>query len=119
MPASRRLTVLVPSVPRQRFECHQCTHCCRHTIVPLTEEDRQRLDGQDWSGLHLHPADTGGMMISLDQPDPPDSWAGAGPHWRDFIAHRVIEVAREVARGSLQNVRSVSSVSSGTSLRHQ
>ena len=47
--------------------------------------------GQDWSGLHLHPRDTGGMMISLDRPDPPDSWAGAGPHWRDFICQDVVD----------------------------
>jgi hypothetical protein len=48
-------------------------------------------DGQDWSGIHLHPGDTGGMMISLDQPDPPDSWAGAGPAWRDFICQNVVD----------------------------
>ncbi len=45
--------------------------------------------GLAWTGLHLHPADTGGMMISLDRPDPPDSWAGAGPHWRDFVVQTV------------------------------
>lgn len=46
---------------------------------------RDAEDGQDWEGIHLHPSDTGGMMISLDRPDPPDSWAGAGPDWRDSI----------------------------------
>jgi catechol 2,3-dioxygenase-like lactoylglutathione lyase family enzyme len=44
-----------------------------------------------WAGLHLDPRDTGGMMISLDRPDPPDSWAGAGPHWRDFVVQDVVD----------------------------
>jgi hypothetical protein len=47
--------------------------------------------GYRWSGLHLHPRDTGGMMISLDRPDPSESWAGAGPHWRDFISQDVVD----------------------------
>lgn len=47
--------------------------------------------GQNWSGIHLHPRDTGGMMISLDRPDPPDSWVGAGPKWRDFICQDVVD----------------------------
>jgi hypothetical protein len=32
-------------------------------------------------GLHLHPADVGGAILSLDEPDPPESWAWAGPDW--------------------------------------
>jgi hypothetical protein len=47
--------------------------------------------GYSWSGMHLHPHDTGGMMISLDRPDPPESWAGAGPHWREFISQEVVD----------------------------
>ena len=41
--------------------------------VAFEAETRDAEDGQDWAGIHLHPSDTGGMMISLDQPDPPDS----------------------------------------------
>ena len=58
--------------------------------IVLDQETRGSLDGQDWAGIHLHPADTGGMMISFDEPDPPDSWVGAGPHWREFISNRVV-----------------------------
>jgi hypothetical protein len=29
-------------------------------------------------------------MISFDEPDPPETWVGAGPHWRDFISNRVV-----------------------------
>ncbi len=58
--------------------------------IVLDQETRGSADGQDWAGIHLHPADTGGLMISFDEPDPPDSWVGAGPHWREFISNRVV-----------------------------
>lgn len=47
--------------------------------------------GAAWAGFHLHPQDTGGMMISLDRPDPPDSWAGAGPDWRRFVRQDIVD----------------------------
>lgn len=58
--------------------------------IVLDQETRGSADGQDWAGIHLHPADTGGLMISFDEPDPPDSWVGAGPHWRDFVSNDVV-----------------------------
>lgn len=58
--------------------------------IVLDEETRGSADGQDWAGIHLHPADTGGLMISFDEPDPPDSWVGAGPRWREFVSNRVV-----------------------------
>lgn len=38
----------------------------------------------DISGMHLHPRDTGGPLLSLDQPVPADSWRWAGPDWRQL-----------------------------------
>ena len=38
-------------------------------------------DAPGISGMHLHPADLGGTIVSLDAPDPPGSWAWAGPEW--------------------------------------
>ena len=58
--------------------------------IVLDQETRGSADGQDWAGLHLHPADTGGLMISFDEPDPPDSWVGAGPRWREFVSRTVV-----------------------------
>jgi catechol 2,3-dioxygenase-like lactoylglutathione lyase family enzyme len=58
--------------------------------IVLDQETRGQAGGQDWAGIHLHPADTGGLMISFDEPDPPDSWVGAGPRWREFIANDVV-----------------------------
>lgn len=39
----------------------------------------------DIRGLHLHPRDTGGALLSLDQPEPPGSWRWAGPTWSDHV----------------------------------
>lgn len=33
-------------------------------------------------GRHLHPADTGGAIVSLDEPVPHGSWMWAGPNWQ-------------------------------------
>jgi Glyoxalase-like domain len=35
----------------------------------------------DITACHLHPADIGAAIVSLDKPDPPESWRWAGP-WR-------------------------------------
>jgi len=40
-----------------------------------------QLDLDDISGTHLHPADTGGAIVSLDRADPPGSWRWGGPEW--------------------------------------
>lgn len=41
-------------------------------------------------GVHLHPADVGGAIVSLDEADPPESWAWAGDDWRYHAASRVV-----------------------------
>ncbi len=56
--------------------------------------DRARVEAQgvrlawegaldDIAGIHLHPKDTGGPLLSLDQPRPPASWHWAGPGWSE------------------------------------
>lgn len=32
-------------------------------------------------GAHLHPADVGGAILSLDEADPPEAWPWCGPGW--------------------------------------
>lgn len=34
-------------------------------------------------GRHLHPKDTGGTLVSIDQPHHPGEWHWAGPAWRN------------------------------------
>ena len=47
-------------------------------------------------GLHLHPKDVGGAILSIDQADPPASWAWAGTDWtyhrREEIVHDLVGV---------------------------
>jgi catechol 2,3-dioxygenase-like lactoylglutathione lyase family enzyme len=38
-------------------------------------------DLPDIRGRHLHPADVGGTLVSIDQPVPPGSWRWGGPDW--------------------------------------
>lgn len=41
-------------------------------------------------GLHLHPADVGGAILSIDQPDTWGEWPWAGPDWRDHVRTDVL-----------------------------
>jgi lysine-N-methylase len=38
---------VLPTV--ERWDCHQCGICCRGSIVPLSDEDLERLASQQWS----------------------------------------------------------------------
>ncbi len=38
--------------------------------------------GTSIHGIHLHPKDVGGAILSLDQADPPESWLWAGHDWQ-------------------------------------
>ena len=42
-------------------------------------------------GTHLHPKDTGGTLLSLDDATPPESWHWAGPQWRDRVRRGVVD----------------------------
>jgi 4-hydroxyphenylpyruvate dioxygenase-like putative hemolysin len=37
------------------------------------------IELDDITACHLHPADIGAAIVSLDKPDPPESWRWAGP----------------------------------------
>jgi hypothetical protein len=39
------------------------------------------IDVDDISASHLHPADLGGTIVSIDRPLPPESWRWGGPDW--------------------------------------
>jgi hypothetical protein len=45
-----------------------------------------RIDLADISGTHLHPADTRGAIVSIDQSRPYGSWRWGGPEWTGKIA---------------------------------
>jgi glyoxalase-like protein len=73
--------------------------------------DRARLDGlgvrivwsaelDDIAGMHLHPRDVGGAILSLDQPVPPESWRWGGPEWKQHVSR---ESVREIAAAEIQS----------------
>lgn len=45
-------------------------------------------EGPGIRGLHLHPADGLGAIVSLDAATPPASWGWAGPDWTGDVAPR-------------------------------
>lgn len=49
MNTSRPLPVIMPNVADQRWSCHSCGECCRTLVIHLTDEDRRRIDQQDWT----------------------------------------------------------------------
>ena len=64
--------------------------------VPDLASARRRVDAASmrvvWEGsvagirgIHLHPADIGGAIVSLDEADPADGWPWAGPDWREHV----------------------------------
>lgn len=44
-----------------------------------------QIDLDDIRGTHLHPADVGGAILSLDQPEPAPSWRWGGPKWKEAV----------------------------------
>ena len=48
-------------------------------------------DGDGISGMHLHPADVGGAIVSFDVATPPDSWGWAGQSWREHVRTGVVQ----------------------------
>jgi hypothetical protein len=41
-------------------------------------------------GTHLHPKDTGGTLLSVDDATPPESWQWAGPEWKSHVSTGVV-----------------------------
>ena len=41
-------------------------------------------------GRHLHPADIGGAIVSLDEPQPLGSWHWAGPNWKAHVDNSAV-----------------------------
>lgn len=60
------------------------------------DERRERLEGHgvrvvweialdDIATAHLHPRDTGGAIVSIDEARPYESWRWAGPSWKEQV----------------------------------
>lgn len=44
-----------------------------------------------WRSLHLHPADVGGAIVSLDTSDPPDDFTAMASPWREHVRNHVVD----------------------------
>jgi hypothetical protein len=56
--------------------------------------------GDGIRGMHLHPADVGGAIVSFDEAVPPDSWGWAGTDWRSHVRS---DVVTDIAGAELQS----------------
>lgn len=63
------------------------------------------VDLPDMRGTHLHPADMGGAIVSLDWADPPGSWRWAGPSWQPSQAGEITAVEVQAADPSAMAAR--------------
>lgn len=48
----------------------------------IVHDGKVDAHGASIHGIHLHPKDVGGAILSLDQADPPESWLWAGHDWQ-------------------------------------
>ncbi len=75
------------------YECDdlddRMAHLAEHDVRIVWEGDYSTIRGR-----HLHPRDTGGALVSIDQPVPNGSWTWAGPEWH---AHRDDSVVAGIA----------------------
>ena len=51
-----QLTVIIPEIRGQAFDCRGCTNCCRDLVVHLTPQDRRQIDAQRWADRLEAPA---------------------------------------------------------------
>ncbi len=74
------------------------------------DEDRRRVDElgvrvvyeatlPGAHGIHLHPRDVGGAILSIDWMDPPSSWKWGGPGWESKVR---ADTSREIVGADLQ-----------------
>ena len=49
-----------------------------------------KLDLPEIRGTHLHPKDTGGTLLSVDEAKPAASWLWAGPKWQSHVRKDVV-----------------------------
>jgi len=57
----------------------------RRRVADLGVRVAWQIDLDDIRGTHLHPADVGAAILSLDQPESAPSWRWGGPKWREAV----------------------------------
>ena len=57
-------------------------------------------DYDDIGGLHLHPRDIGGAIVSIDWAEPIESWRWGGPVWHEHVRTDVVSAMAGVVIGA-------------------
>jgi Glyoxalase-like domain len=71
----------------------------RERLARLGVRTVWKLDLPEIRGTHLHPKDTGGTLLSIDEAKPPESWRWAGPQWREHVRRTRVD---EIVAAELQ-----------------
>ncbi len=67
------------------FETDEALDGIRHRMADLDVRIVFEAAGEGVTGLHLHPRDVGGAIVSIDRTDTWGAWPWAGPVWRDHV----------------------------------
>ena len=107
------ISPVAPSAPAQRWLDRRRGDGGYMLILQSTDLDGDRarvaglgirtvwkMDLEDIRGTHLHPHDTGGTLLSLDEAKPPESWRWAGPEWK---THARVERVRQITAAEMQS----------------
>jgi len=57
----------------------------------IVHEAEQHAGGPAIVGLHIHPSDVGGTLLSIDACEEPGEWPWAGPDWREAVDTSVVD----------------------------
>lgn len=67
--------------------------------IRIVHEGGTKGDGASIHGIHMHPKDVGGAILSIDQSDPPESWGWAGYDWE---YHSLSDVVTDLVAVDIQ-----------------
>ena len=67
--------------------------------IRIVHDGEVNEHGSSIHGIHLHPKDVGGAILSLDEANPPESWLWAGHDWQ---YHSLDGVVREIVAIDIQ-----------------
>ncbi|OQO92619.1 hypothetical protein B1813_10655 [Saccharomonospora piscinae] len=81
----------------------QCTdlHQVRQRLAPTGVRAVWESPLPDIAGVHLNPRDTGGTLISIEEPSDPTDWPWAGPNWRHAAPSAVTSAISGVEVGAV------------------
>ena len=73
--------------------CVQCDDIAadRRRLEELGVRTVLQVDEPEIRTNHLHPRDTGGVLLSFEHPSPVDAWKWGGPEWRRHVRREIVD----------------------------